>query len=201
MLWSEGSGLNVIHYGYDAWKLIVESDPSSSGNVLWDGVGAKAHAKAHSAQAIPTGADTTLNGWLSTSLLRATYSSATGKFKPAAGEWKIDATILFAANGTGKRTAFLAVGEPGGTVNRVSFDERQAGATGLTALKLSGRWKFTGTEEFWIVVNQNSGADLSVYQSTGNTTLYADMLQMWWLIPDAHLGLVGHEPVGIFPVG
>lgn len=173
----KGSSGNVIQYGYDAWQMVVETDSTSSAGSIYDGVGERAQARSHSAQMIPSGVSTSLNGWGSQSLRRVTYDAVTGAFTPTSGgEWKIDATVIFAANAVGTRTAELLVGTPGGTATRISFDECAAQASGNTALKLSGRWKFNGTEKFWIAVTQNSGADLAIRAFGGNTTLYADKL-------------------------
>lgn len=170
--WGASAQDNVIEGGYDADQLVETVVAGALRNTIRDRLGAYIKASNTSGQAIPTGASfTTLTGWTNDSR-RAPYTTGNGAWTPAAGRWRITATVTFTGSASGtKRQARFLVG--GATV----LDNAQIpSGTVPQTMKLQADHHFDGATSLVVQASHDVGANLSLVTTDAFVTLNAERI-------------------------
>lgn len=164
--WGPRSYGNIIHGGYESFKLQQVIANGAYSNTIIDERGQYARATKTANQAVGTGTGWTSVIWESSTQRRAAKNVDNTSWVPEPGAWQINVTVGFSGNATGYRGARILLG--GGTT--LAQSQTAPAGTDLTTLTLSAIGVFNGTQALTVQVRQTSGASLNV---VGTTAGYA----------------------------
>lgn len=161
---------NRIDGGYGSVNMVEVFEGTLGGGAIFDHFGGYASASATAGQIIPNNVWTVINSWSTPITRRVSYNATTGEFTPRPGRWRINATVTFAPNTTGRRISRL---NTAGSV--IDINETPANANRFT-MKLQGVFNFNGTQTFKIECNQTSGTDLALETTSPYVRVQAEYL-------------------------
>src|SRR6185312_536966 len=162
VFWGPRSYGNIIHGGYEAFKLTQVISSGAWSNTIEDDRGYFIRGAKTANQSIATGTTYTNVVWESSTQRRAAKNVANEAWTPEPGTWQINVTVGFAGNATGYRGMRLL---RGGSDTLAQVQQAPIGTDSMI-MSLSCTATFNGTQAFVVQARQTSGAALNIAGAT-----------------------------------